>query len=1343
MSAEAARLAALHRLGGLDTPPDAELDEVVELAARLFDVPTGLITLLDTDRQWFKAKVGMQHRKTSRDIAFCDHTIRQSGVLVVEDATVDARFRDNPLVLGEPHVRFYAGAPLVTSDGAAIGSLCVLGPTARTASAYQQAMLVALADQVVRHLELPLGRAGQIRSLATGTTPTDDATHAAHFRRFLTEGSTGYVETTADGTIASISAAASRMLGYEPQELVGRPARELAHPDHVREVDGALASLQAGTRSSYEATRVFRHRTGRAVPMQCTVSFLPATPDRPASIGAFLVDLTPRVSADSHRLTAEQDRDRVLAAATDAYIAMDPAGVVREWNAAAERIFGYAVEEAVGQELARLIVPEDQREAHSAALRRVTAGGVTALLGRSTELTAQHRDGSPLQVELTPWRLSGPGGDEGYYAFCRDVSERVAARAALLRANELLQQGQEQLRAAFEASASADAVIDRTGLLLDVNPQMSRFLDRDRDQLVQHHITEFLVESDIAEAMSAVTDAGACSSDRIELRFTTGSGRVTWGLLSVAPMLGVPGLDRSALRIESLQASKDLESALARQSTHDPLTGLPNRGLLLERVRQALADADSGARVAGMALRVDGLRQLTSKDGSAVGDKAVEALAERLSTATPDDVTLAHLQPGLFAAVVPAGSSDAARLANHYLEAVSTPLEGIPSTALRASIGISDDSPEVGEEIARSEHLVQAAEDAARVASNHGGNTVVFATPAIREAQRRQQQLEALVRQALADRTVGLAFQPVFDLATGRIVSAEALLRLTDEQGRPVSALDVVTAAEASGQIVDLGRHVLQLAADHAALWQRDHGFLVPIAVNVSAIQLRRASFTPDVLDALERADVPAAALTLELTESVLLASGSAGMDQLVALRDAGVHLAIDDFGTGFASLTYLRDLPATTLKVDRSFVDGIPHDASAMAIVRGVIDLAASFGMDCIAEGIETEAQRDYLAGRGVLGQGYLLSRPTDAGTVSRLIAQHGAQPASAAAPLSLAEARDQAGRRRDTAGQQRDRAGTERDQVSDLRDRVGDQRDLLADRRDEAGDRRDHAADERDDLAEERDVAGTRRDEAAGQRDRDDDAAGATEPTTLDERTHHLHLVRRAAKSDRERASQDREAGASERALAGRDRQNALADRGAGARERMQAEQDRTTASDDRDSGAGERAQSGDDRSTAQADRGASARDRDEAFVDPLTGVHVRGAGLLELDREVARVARTGESLVVAFIDIDGLKAINDSAGHAAGDDVIRNVAQALTASLRSYDLVVRYGGDEFLCTVSGLSVPAAEARLAAASAALAALSRRSSFTAGLAELQPGDTAQTLIARADADLYDKRRCG
>lgn len=343
---------------------------------------------------------------------------------------------------------------------------------------------------------------------------------------------------------------------------------------------------------------------------------------------------------------------------------------------------------------------------------------------------------------------------------------------------------------------------------------------------------------------------------------------------------------------------------------------------------------------------------------------------------------------------------------------------------------------------------------------------------------------------------------------------------------------------------------------------------------------------------------------------------------------------------------------------------------------------------------------------------------------------------------PEHAGEQRDHAGQQRDQAGEQRDHAGEQRDYAGEQRDQAGEQRDHASDRRDRAGTQRDEAAGVRDEAAELRDRASERRDEAAELRDQNAErfeaSVGADVAFSAIERSTR---ARQAAAWDRERSSQDRSAGADERIEAGLDRDTALADRGAGASERTQAERDRNTALADRGAGATERTHAELDRDTAQADRGASARERESSSLDHLTGVYLRGAGFVELEREIARVRRTKEPLVLAFVDVDRLKIINDSLGHAAGDRALLGVANAFRAKLRPYDLIMRYGGDEFVCAISGLNMADAAARIALISTALARAPEHGSVTVGLAELLPDDSPADLVARADAALYRERQ--
>jgi diguanylate cyclase (GGDEF)-like protein len=203
------------------------------------------------------------------------------------------------------------------------------------------------------------------------------------------------------------------------------------------------------------------------------------------------------------------------------------------------------------------------------------------------------------------------------------------------------------------------------------------------------------------------------------------------------------------------------------------------------------------------------------------------------------------------------------------------------------------------------------------------------------------------------------------------------------------------------------------------------------------------------------------------------------------------------------------------------------------------------------------------------------------------------------------------------------------------------------------------------------------------------------------------------------------------------------ALADRGAGADERTEAELDRNTALADRGAGASDRTRAELDRDTALSDRGASASERASSSVDHLTGAYLRGTGIVELEREIARARRSDQTLTLAFVDVDRLKTINDTRGHAAGDRLLIDVANSFKAHLRSHDLIIRYGGDEFVCVLSGLSMTDATTRLALITEALAEAPEHGSVTVGLAQLNRDDSPEDLVARADAALYRERRLG
>ena len=721
---EEKRLASLRRYALLDTPPDASFDRLTSLAARLFRVPLALVTLIDRDRQWFKSCQGSARNLVSvsemhRDIAFCAHTILSEKPLVAEDTRLDPRFADNPLVTGAPNVRFYAGAPLRDEEGHALGSLCLLDFLPRAFPAEQRAALADLAACVVSEMDLRRASAELADS------------ERLYRQMFLDSPHPMWVFDIETLRFLAVNETALAHYGYSREEFLAmtiadiRPAEDRQDLYQCRPGSG----LQPGEKS------LWRHRKKDGTRIWVEIAAHTVDYEGRAARLVSADDVTERKRAEEALRRSEQTLSLHIRQTPMACIEWNPEAEVVAWNPAAERIFGYSRQEALGRRMLPLLVPEHARPHVDDIARALLAqsGG-----SRSTNEN-RTKDGRTILCEWYNTPLVDEGGAViGVAALAQDVTEQAQAEAAL-------RESEEKYRLLAEGMEDVVSLHDAEGNLLYVSPSVFKLTGYTPEEALAVETLSEIHPDDRAKLRAA----GGPQSGRsalFEVRRRCKDGRYVWVEVQGSPLSDAQGWGagfvsvmrditaRKALKREqeSLEAEREellsqTEALLAialERADHDPLTGLINHRAFHKRLQEETEAAQrSGRPFALLLIDLDNFKFFNDAYGHLAGDDLLRQVAQALLLNCRPQDTLARFGGDEFALLRPgATGADAACVAEGLREAVARvgyrPPGYDTSIPLSLSVGTAG-APEDG---AGRVALLEAADARLRVMRSGGGD---------------------------------------------------------------------------------------------------------------------------------------------------------------------------------------------------------------------------------------------------------------------------------------------------------------------------------------------------------------------------------------------------------------------------------------------------------------------------------------------------------------------------------------------------------------------------------------------------------------------------------------------
>ena len=575
-----------------------------------------------------------------------------------------------------------------------------------------------------------------------------------------------------------------------------------------------------------------------------------------------------------------------------------------------------------------------------------------------------------------------------------NIDERKQNEARVHEQQRLLAESETRYRELLSNLRTGIVVHAPDSVILYSNARANELLGMSGSDIFSRHaddpVWQFVDEQGVPLATAQypvrrVMDSGRAIDSQVLGVLQPGSTEPVWLMVNAFPELRSDGaLKQVVIQFDDITPRKRAEQEIHQLAFYDALTGLPNRRMLMDRLNEALA-ATSRSQQYGAVLFIDmdNFKAINDVLGHAVGDMLLIEAATRVGHCLREADMVARLGGDEFVVLVASVPGDSA-MASQRIAVIAEKIRASLSAPYQLKGHERHSSPSigvamfVGSDQGSADVVLRQADMAMYRAKDAGRNTFRFFSAAMQLAVESRAALEADLRLAIGSEQLALHYQVQVD-AQRQPIGAEALLRWHHPQRGTVSPLQFIPIAEESSLILDIGNWVLAVACAQLARWQRVPALRnLTLAVNVSARQFRQADFV-DLLSAIiARHPCDVSRLKLELTESMVLSDVAEVVHKMKALRALGLSLSMDDFGTGYSSLSYLKNLPLAQIKIDQSFVRDITTDATDAVMVKTIIDLARNFGLEVIAEGVETQAQLDFLRGHGCLMyQGYLFGKP------------------------------------------------------------------------------------------------------------------------------------------------------------------------------------------------------------------------------------------------------------------------------------------------------------------------------------------------------------------------------